>query len=116
MLVRVQQMHLILVLGVDEVQPLVGVGQDVEDEGRAVFEVHLGLLAQLHHLIHQLPRFLERFLVGEELLLGARIADLALDLREERNVGARLRPCPIGGRHVVAREGEGEGGRAVRGR
>lgn len=81
-LVGVEDVHLVLVLGVDQVQSLVGVGQDVEDEGRAVLEVHLALLTELHHFVHELPCFLERFLVRHELLLGA-VAQFALDLREE---------------------------------
>lgn len=62
-LVGVQDIHLILVLRVDQVQALISVGQDVEDEGRAVFQIHLALLTQLHHLVHQLPCFLQRFLI-----------------------------------------------------
>lgn len=62
-LVAVQEVHLVLVLGVDQVQPLVRVGQDVQYEGRGVFEVHLGLLAKLDDLVHQFPRLLQGLFV-----------------------------------------------------
>lgn len=97
-LVPVQQVHLVLVLAVDQAQPLVRVRQDVQDEGRAVLQVHLGLLAQLHHLVHQLPRLLEGLLVRRQLLGATRIGEGALQFGQDRGDVLRLlQSGPAGG-------------------
>lgn len=82
-LVRVQDVHLVLILQIDEMQSLIGVGQDVENEGRTILEVHFALLTELHHFVHQLPCLLERLLVGDALVMLGAIGELSLDLREE---------------------------------
>ncbi len=52
--------HVILILGGNEAQVLVGIGQNVEDEWRGILQVHLRVLARLHHLVHQLERLFQR--------------------------------------------------------
>lgn len=82
-LVGVQDVHLVLILQIDEMQSLIGVGQDVENEGRTILEVHFALLTELHHFVHQLPCLLERLLVGDAFVMLGAIGELSLDLREE---------------------------------
>ena len=57
----------VVVLGVDELEVLVGVWENVEDEGRRVLEVHLRMLTHLDHLVHQLPRLLDGLAVDDQL-------------------------------------------------
>lgn len=73
--VVVQRLHTVLVLAVDEPQPLIRVGQDVEDKRRRVLEVHTLVLAELHHLVHQLPGLVERTLVGREFRRRHRVRE-----------------------------------------
>lgn len=79
----VQGLHVVLVLGVDEPQALVGIGQDVEDKGRRVLEVHLLVLAQLDHLVHQLPGLVEGALVGGVFGVGDDVREGALQLGQD---------------------------------
>lgn len=57
-LVIVESVETVLVFGVNEPQVLVSVRQNIQDEGRRVLQVHLGLLALLYHFVHELPSFL----------------------------------------------------------
>lgn len=86
-LVAVQDLHPVLVLAVDEPQPLIRVRQDVEDERRRVLEVHALMLAELHHLIHQLPGLVQGALVGRELRRRHRVREAAVQLLEDRADG-----------------------------
>lgn len=83
-LVAVQHLHAILVLAVDEPQPLVRVRQDVEDERRRVLQVHPLVLAELHHFVHELPGLVEGTLVGRELRRRHRVREAAVQLLEDR--------------------------------
>lgn len=89
-LVAVQLCHVVLVLGIDQPQSLVGVGQDVQDERGRVLQVHLLVLAQLHHLVHQFPCFIEGALVGRALRMRDRVRESALQLRKYRKMPVLL--------------------------
>lgn len=97
-LVAVQHLHTILVLAVDEPQPLIRVRQDVEDERRRVLEVHALVLAELHHLVHQLPGLVERTLVGRELRRRHRVREAAVQLLEDRADVDGARAAAVSGR------------------
>ena len=73
-LVGVEQSQPVLVLGVDVPKVLVRVRQNVQDEGRGVLQVHLGRLAELDHLVHQLPGLLDRPPVDDDLRGGGGVA------------------------------------------
>lgn len=59
----VQNVHSILVLRNNQLQMLVSVGQNVQDVWRTVLEAEPLVLTVLYHLVHQLPCFLDSFLV-----------------------------------------------------
>lgn len=88
-------------LAVDESQSLVRVRQDVQNERRAVFQVHLWLLAQLHHLVHELPCLLQGLLVRRQLLGTTRVGESALQLGQDRGDVLRLLHSRPAGRHSV---------------
>ena len=66
-LVVVQERYVVLVLPEYRPQELVRVGEDVQDEGRAVLEVHPPLGAEVGDLLHHLPHLLDRLLIDRRL-------------------------------------------------
>ena len=66
-LVLVEERHVLLVVLEHDAQMLVRVGQDVQDERRAVLEVQSPVGALVHNLVHHLPCFLDRLLVDGSL-------------------------------------------------
>ena len=83
-LVLVQERHVLLVVLEDDAEMLVGVGEDVQDEWRTVFEIQSPVGALRHDFVHHLPRFLYRLLV---------YGGLGLLLRVDA-VGDGLQPVP----------------------
>lgn len=90
-LVGMEQVHLVLVLGIDQPQPLIRIRQNVQDEGGTVLEVHLRLLTQLDHLVHQLPRLLEGLLIGGQALGDTGLRDGSVQLGKQRRENLLLR-------------------------
>lgn len=107
-LVAVQDLHPVLVLAVDEPQPLIRVRQDVEDERRRVLEVHALVLAELHHLVHQLPGLVQGTLVGRQLRRRHRVREAAVQLLEDRadGVDGASAAAVSGRRHLDGRTDE----------
>ena len=68
-LVGVQLGHLLggLVLCVDVPQVLIRVGENVQEKGRRVFEVHSRRLAEFDDLVHELPRLFDRPAIDDDL-------------------------------------------------
>lgn len=82
-LVVVEQMKSIFVLGIDELQVLVSVRQDVQYERRRILQVHLRMLAHFDDLVHQFPRFFDRLLLDDELRGSNGASDRPLHPTEE---------------------------------
>jgi hypothetical protein len=94
--------HLILIFGVYESQLLVRVGQDVEDEGGRVFQIHFLLLTQFDDLVHQLPCFVQGALVGGQFGRSDSFRESPVKLgQDRRNVFVLARP-PLPRRHNFA--------------
>lgn len=83
-LVGVERLQVVLVLRVDDAEALVRVGEDVQDEGRRVLEVHALVLAQLHYLVHQAPRLVESAPVGRQPRRAHGLGEGALQLPQQR--------------------------------
>jgi len=62
----VQHVHTVVVLYVNQLQMLIGVRKNVQNKRGRVLQVHLRMLAQFYHLVHQLPRLLDGLLVDDE--------------------------------------------------
>lgn len=84
--IAVQHCHVVLVFAVDQPQSLVRVGQYIQDERGRILQVHLLVLAQFHHFVHQFPGLVEGALVGGALGVGDGVGERALQLREDREV------------------------------
>lgn len=84
MLVAVQLLHPVLVLAVDQSEPLIRVRQNVQDERRGVLQVHPLVLTQLDHLVHQLPGLVQHPLVGGEFRQCHRVGETAVELLQYR--------------------------------
>lgn len=98
-LVGVQLGQVVLVLRVYKPEPLIGVGQYVQYERRRVFQVHFGVLAQFDHLVHELPRFLQRALVDGGLWRGDGLGERAVQLHQYGGEVPRLHHSVRAGRH-----------------
>jgi len=81
--VLVQNVHPVVVFDINQLQMLVGVGQNVQNERRRILQVHLGVLAQFHHLVHQLPRLFDRFPVDDRSRRRDGVRDRAVHSAEE---------------------------------
>lgn len=97
MLVVVQFGQVVLVLRVYEPEPLIGVGQYVEYERRRVLQIHLGMLTEFDHFVHEFPRLLQRALVNGGLWRGDRLGERAVQFHQDRRQVPRLYD-PVGAR------------------
>ena len=65
-----QLRHPVFIVRHDQFQLLESVWKDVEYERRRVLDVHARMLTKLHHLVHHLPRLVDRFPVDRYQPLG----------------------------------------------
>lgn len=84
MFIVIQLHHVVLVLRVDYAQPLICIGQNIEYKRRAVFQIHLVVLAQFHHFIHQLPCLVQGPLVRRQFRRVHGIRKRAVQFRKYR--------------------------------
>lgn len=89
-LVVVQLRQVVLILCVYKPKPLIGVRQYVKYERRRVLQVHLGMLTQFHHFVHELPRLLQRALVDRLLRRGDGFGERTVQFHQYRGQVPRL--------------------------